>query len=241
VKSNAATAAFLANIATLNRRGFHVLADQLVEAGDDQAYKLAAGAVKSSGTARSLTSDINTQVKHQNALTAAKANVESKATMSNYAVAAQTKVKATATFYANLRKLASRGFSVLASQLLDASDEEAETVAAQAVVASDAVVRGMTQTITTAKAQETAKADLVNLLSGATAATSVNDIYAQARYAAGYGIVGPRSSASGPTDTGSSKGDVNFYGNVGWDADEVARRIVVRQADAATMYNLAGV
>jgi TP901 family phage tail tape measure protein len=69
-KSNAATSAFLRNIDTLNKRGFHTLADQLVMAADDEAYTLAAQAVKSSAVAKTLTADVKRSVDLENGLTA---------------------------------------------------------------------------------------------------------------------------------------------------------------------------
>lgn len=80
--ANRGTAAFLRNIDILNRRGFHNLADQLVMAGDIEAYTLAAGAVKSTGTARALTGDVNASVKNQASLAAHRAAVDAR-----YAVA----------------------------------------------------------------------------------------------------------------------------------------------------------
>jgi len=70
-KANRQTERFLFNIGWLGRHGYRVLADQLLMAGDAQAYALAEGAVKNAGTARALSADMARSVKNQKALTTA--------------------------------------------------------------------------------------------------------------------------------------------------------------------------
>lgn len=73
--SNAATGAFLTNIDTLRRRGYVTLSDQLVTAGDTQAYALAAQAVHSTAVAKTLTGDMATSAREQAMLAARRAAV----------------------------------------------------------------------------------------------------------------------------------------------------------------------
>lgn len=58
---------------------------------------------------------------------------------------------------------------------------------------------------------------------------------------AGGGPVSQRPASSPVVSAGLGGQSVNFYGNVGWDPNEVARRIETRQRDALAMANLTGV
>lgn len=73
--SNAGVQRFLINIDKLNRRGFHALADQLVTAGDEGAHQLAASAVASTATARTLTGSLATSARLATGLAARQAAV----------------------------------------------------------------------------------------------------------------------------------------------------------------------
>ena len=191
-KTNAATGAFINNIDTLRKRGWVTLADQLLMSADDQAYALAAQAVKSSKVAGTLSRDVKTSVTRSTSLSArqdavtnalqAKADAAAAAaeaavataaaararaaTLGDYTTAAAGGVANTTKFYANLSKLGARGFNALAARLLDQSDEAAEIVAEQAVAASDAVVSGLNSSITTATLQEQTRAALENQFAG---------------------------------------------------------------------------
>jgi len=76
--SSSASGLFLKNIDLLNRRGYHVLADQLLTQGDSTAMSLANAAVKSTRTARTLTSDVATSARIQAGLDARRAALEAR-------------------------------------------------------------------------------------------------------------------------------------------------------------------
>jgi SLT domain-containing protein len=245
-KANQSTAAFLRNIDTLNKRGFHSLADQLLTAGDGQAYALAAAAVKSSKRARALSRDVtySSQLQarldvRQDKITArdqaradaAAAKVEKAAaaktraaTLGNYAKTAKGGVKSTAKFYANLTKIADRGFGPLAAQLLDQSDEQAEIVAEQAVKASNAVVKGLNTSVTSATAQEAQRAALADRFAGVKPVKppdEVKDPFAGMRYSVGGGLIGSKAV-----------GAVASTSNHSWTINQVSDPIGTAQAVA---------
>jgi TP901 family phage tail tape measure protein len=236
--SNAATGAFLRNIDTLNKQGFHTLADQLLMASDAQAYQLAAAAVKSATMAKALTKDVDTSARQQSGLAArqdaigardaaATAATDRAATLGNYSTNAQLGVKSTAKFYANLRQLADRGFTALASRLLDASDEQAEIVAEQAAGASDAVVSGLNTSITSETSQAADRQALADSFAGvapATAADAVKDVFNQMRYVVGGGLRGGGASSSQPAPAAGATFNITEISDPIGIAMAVARR-----------------
>ncbi|WP_409482762.1 phage tail tape measure protein [Arsenicicoccus dermatophilus] len=169
--NNRASAAFIADVETIYRRGYPGLADALLQQGEAQAGRVAHDAARLPlAKIRAMAG----QVQYSAGLEARRDAIAGKASawtsavgaLSGYASSKRTAMLTSATFLANIRMLQRRGYTKLALALLNEGEESAGAIAAQAARATTKTLSGIQGNILDSERYDAQKKALADELAG---------------------------------------------------------------------------
>ena len=165
--SNTEWSTFLSNIERIRNLGYPTLAAKLLEMGVEQGGDIARQAVTL--TAKDLRNLRNNLVDQPAALENRQAQLAATALGPRWRQDSTATAKATATtatFLANVRKIADRGFGALALNLMERGEEEAGALAAEAANAASSELRGWQSNLTASDAMARQAQALLDQLRG---------------------------------------------------------------------------